>query len=154
MNPMQLLYYQSPLSSAMLIPVLLLFEAPTNTLIKIVPFSAVAMVFLSCTIAFLVNVSIYWIIGKTSPLTYNMFGHLKFCLTVIGGYLIFNEPMSFMQILGVILTFSGVTLYAHFKVCKIKLVFMHKFKKYYITLKNFFFQFKESAENTKSLEEG
>lgn len=74
------------------------------------------MILLTCIIAFFLNLSIYWIIGYTSPLTYNMVGHLKFCLTAGGGYLIFNEPLTSTQIIGVVLTLTGVTAYGQIKV--------------------------------------
>ncbi|KAK6636375.1 hypothetical protein RUM43_010035 [Polyplax serrata] len=129
MNPMQLLYYQAPISSIMLIPIMILFEPPYKATTMVLTFTSAGILLLSCIFALFINVSIYWIIGKTSPLTYNMFGHMKFCLIALGGYLVFAEPMSFLQILGVILTLSGVTLYAHWKL-------------------------KESSQSLKSLEEG
>ncbi|KAF7693783.1 hypothetical protein HF521_007536 [Silurus meridionalis] len=73
------------------------------------------MVFLSGIIAFLVNLSIYWIIGNTSPVTYNMFGHFKFCITLLGGFLLFHEPLSPHQGLGIACTLSGILTYTHFK---------------------------------------
>lgn len=51
------------------------------------------LVCLSTSAAFLVNFTIYWIIGNTSPITYNFFGHFKFCATMIGGVLIFNDEL-------------------------------------------------------------
>ncbi|XP_022104003.1 solute carrier family 35 member E3-like isoform X5 [Acanthaster planci] len=68
-----------------------------------------------CT-AFSVNLSIYWIIGNTSPVTYNMVGHLKFCLTLLGGFLLFGDYLRFNQLLGVSMTLSGLVAYTHFKV--------------------------------------
>ena len=103
------------------------------------------LVLISAIIAFSVNLSIFWIIGKTSPLTwvareccykeeeciqpptissfssshahcrYNMVGHCKFCLTLMGGFLIFQDPLSVNQLLGITCTFSGVLAYTHFK---------------------------------------
>jgi solute carrier family 35 protein E3 len=45
-----------------------------------------------------------------------MVGHLKFCLTVLGGVLLFQEPFHMYQGVGIILTVLGVTAYAHVKV--------------------------------------
>ena len=45
-----------------------------------------------------------------------MMGHIKFCLTVLGGVLIFEEPFHVNQGVGIILTVLGVTAYAHVKV--------------------------------------
>jgi len=45
-----------------------------------------------------------------------MMGHIKFCLTVLGGVLLFQEPFHVNQGVGIILTVFGVTAYAHVKV--------------------------------------
>ena len=53
------------------------------------------------------------------PLTiprYNMVGHLKFCITLTGGVLIFHDPISLNQMIGVVLTLLGIICYTHFKV--------------------------------------
>ncbi|XP_050769817.1 solute carrier family 35 member E3 isoform X4 [Gymnogyps californianus] len=75
----------------------------------------VIMVLLSGIIAFMVNLSIYWIIGNTSPVTYNMFGHFKFCITLLGGCLLFKDPLSVNQGLGILCTLLGILAYTHFK---------------------------------------
>lgn len=45
-----------------------------------------------------------------------MVGHLKFCITLLGGILIFYDPVSANQLIGVGLTLLGITCYTHFKV--------------------------------------
>jgi solute carrier family 35 protein E3 len=45
-----------------------------------------------------------------------MMGHIKFCLTVLGGVLLFEEPFHVNQGVGIVLTVFGVTAYAHVKV--------------------------------------
>lgn len=132
---MQLLYYQAPISSAMLSVIVFCTESPLQWLMQDWSMLDMAMVFVSCATAFFVNLSIYWIIGNTSPLTYNMVGHLKFCLTVMGGFLIFKEPVTFMQGIGVVMTILGVTTYAHVKV---KAYFIFSCLKIYL---NVFFLF-------------
>lgn len=114
-SSMQLLYYQAPLSSLMLLVLVPFFEPIVLTLPFNLSYEAMAVVLLSGVIAVLVNLSIFWIIGKTSPLTYNMIGHCKFCITLMGGVLLFGDSMSVHQLLGVISTFGGVVLYTHYK---------------------------------------
>ncbi|XP_068162740.1 solute carrier family 35 member E3 [Antennarius striatus] len=116
-NSMQLLYYQAPLSSGFLICVVPAFEPLTGDGGIFGPWSlpALATVFVSGVMAFLVNLSIYWIIGNTSPVTYNMFGHFKFCITLTGGYLLFHDPLSLNQALGIVCTLAGILSYTHFK---------------------------------------
>ncbi|NWW89422.1 S35E3 protein, partial [Rhynochetos jubatus] len=116
-NSMQLLYYQAPMSSAMLLFIIPFFEPVFGEGGIFGPWtlSAVIMVLLSGIIAFMVNLSIYWIIGNTSPVTYNMFGHFKFCITLLGGCLLFKDPLSVNQGLGILCTLLGILAYTHFK---------------------------------------
>ncbi|KAI4794855.1 hypothetical protein KUCAC02_031794 [Chaenocephalus aceratus] len=119
-NSMQLLYYQAPLSSGFLLCVVPMFEPLTGDGGIFGPWSlpALATVLFSGVVAFLVNLSIYWIIGNTSAVTYNMFGHFKFCITLVGGYLIFNDPISINQALGILCTLAGILSYTHFKLAE------------------------------------
>ncbi|XP_075065615.1 solute carrier family 35 member E3 [Mixophyes fleayi] len=116
-NSMQLLYYQAPLSSAMLFSIVPIFEPVIGEGGIFGPWSltALVMVLLSSIIAFTVNLSIYWIIGNTSPVTYNMFGHFKFCITLLGGYILFQDPLSLNQGAGILCTLLGILAYTHFK---------------------------------------
>ena len=54
-------------------------------------------------------------IALTDP-RYNMVGHLKFCITLTGGVVIFHDPVSLNQMTGVVLTLLGIICYTHFKV--------------------------------------
>lgn len=36
-----------------------------------------------------------------------MVGHLKFCLTLLGGYLLFKEPVVALQFIGILVALSG-----------------------------------------------
>ncbi|XP_002736507.1 solute carrier family 35 member E3-like [Saccoglossus kowalevskii] len=117
-NSMQLLFYQAPLSATLLVFVLPAFEPPWHQdgLFHVHwPFEALILVFLSSLVAFSVNLSIYWIIGNTSPVTYNMVGHFKFCLTLLGGYFLFDDQLQTNQLLGIGMTLTGIILYTHFK---------------------------------------
>ena len=44
-----------------------------------------------------------------------MVGHCKFCLTLLGGFLIFQDTLAMYQLIGIICTFGGILLYTHFK---------------------------------------
>ena len=46
---------------------------------------------------------------------YNMIGHCKFCVTLMGGYLLFHDPLSANQLFGVLLTFGGIIIYTYLK---------------------------------------
>ncbi|XP_076653321.1 solute carrier family 35 member E3-like [Halictus rubicundus] len=115
MDPMQLLYYQAPLSAVLLVFVIPFLEPLEQTFAKTWSPIDLMMVALSGVVAFFVNLTSYWIIGKTSPLTYNMVGHSKFCLLLLGGSLIFHETLAINQVIGITLTLVGIILYAHVK---------------------------------------
>ncbi|KAH0946121.1 hypothetical protein HN011_005675 [Eciton burchellii] len=116
MDPMQLLFYQAPLSAIMLLIIVPILEPIGQTLTHNWSLLDIAMVILSGVVAFFVNLTSYWIIGKTSPLTYNMVGHSKFCLLLLGGSLIFHETLAINQVIGITLTLVGIILYAHVKI--------------------------------------
>ncbi|XP_074661863.1 solute carrier family 35 member E3-like [Tubulanus polymorphus] len=116
-NCMQLLMYQAPLSATFLMCIIPFFESLVGKGGILGPWSiqAMLMVLASGIVAFLVNLSIFWIIGNTSPVTYNMAGHVKFCTALLGGYMIFSDPLSFRQFIGILLTLTGVVAYTHIK---------------------------------------
>ena len=51
----------------------------------------------------------------TQPIRYNMVGHMKFCITLLGGYFIFKDPLRSNQMLGITMTLLGIIVYTHFK---------------------------------------
>ncbi|XP_020286720.1 solute carrier family 35 member E3-like [Pseudomyrmex gracilis] len=115
MDPMQLLFYQAPLSAIMLLVIVPILEPVGQTFTHDWSLLDVIMVVVSGIVAFFVNLTSYWIIGKTSPLTYNMVGHSKFCLIWLGGTLLFHETLQINQVIGIALTLVGILLYAHVK---------------------------------------
>ncbi len=48
-------------------------------------------------------------------ISYNMVGHCKFCVTLIGGFLVFKDPLAANQLLGILSTVTGIALYTYFK---------------------------------------
>lgn len=117
-SSLQLLFYQAPIS-AFILGILILFLEPPWQSGNLLSFnwtlSSSLLVLSSCLTAFFVNITIYWVIGNTSAVTYNMFGHFKFVATLVGGYLIFKNDISNRQILGIILTCIGIGLYTKLK---------------------------------------
>lgn len=117
-NSMQLLFYQAPLSATLLLFVVPFVEppwAPDGFLHHRWTLLDLAVVGLTGVVAFLVNLSIYWIIGNTSAVTYNVVGHTKFLLTLIGGFVVFHDRVQLIQVVGIVFTFVGVYLYTRFK---------------------------------------
>lgn len=113
---MQLLYYQAPISCIMLLPIIFIFESPIGLITH--PWSThdIIIVFISGFVAFLINLSIFWIIGNTSAISYNVLGQLKLSLTLLGGYMMFQDPVIPTQLCGMLTTLIGCLLYTYVKV--------------------------------------
>jgi len=73
-----------------------------------------AFIILSCLIAVSVNFSTFLVIGKTSPVTYQVLGHLKTCLVLGFGYTLLHDPFTGRNILGILIAVFGMGLYSYF----------------------------------------
>ncbi|CAK8567788.1 unnamed protein product [Lathyrus sativus] len=71
------------------------------------------VIVLSCLISISVNFSTFLVIGKTSPVTYQVLGHLKTCLVLAFGYVIVRDPFSWRNILGIMVAMVGMLLYSY-----------------------------------------
>lgn len=69
---------------------------------------------LSCLISVSVNFSTFLVIGRTSPVTYQVLGHLKTCLILAFGYILLHDPFSWRNILGIFVAVVGMALYSYY----------------------------------------
>lgn len=76
----------------------------------------VGFIILSCLIAVSVNFSTFLVIGTTSPVTYQVLGHLKTCLVLSFGYTLLHDPFTMKNILGILVAIFGMALYSFFSV--------------------------------------
>eukprot|EP00744_Colponema_vietnamica_P000628 GILI01001103.1.p1 GENE.GILI01001103.1~~GILI01001103.1.p1 ORF type:complete len:340 (-),score=88.00 GILI01001103.1:177-1196(-) len=113
-NGYQLLYWQAPISAVMLIPIIPVFDNVFEITEMPPPYTIFAIVFSSC-LAFLVNLSIFLVIGKTSPVTYNVLGHFKLTVIMSLGFLFFGAPIELKNLSGIFVTLAGVFWYTHIK---------------------------------------
>ncbi|KAH9716713.1 UDP-xylose transporter 3 [Citrus sinensis] len=74
---------------------------------------SVFFIVLSCLISVSVNFSTFLVIGKTSPVTYQVLGHLKTCLVLAFGYVLLHDPFSWRNILGILIAVIGMVLYSY-----------------------------------------
>lgn len=72
-----------------------------------------AFIVLSCLISISVNFSTFLVIGKTSPVTYQVLGHLKTCLVLAFGYVLLRDPFNWRNILGILIAVVGMVLYSY-----------------------------------------
>lgn len=73
-------------------------------------------IILSCLIAVSVNFSTFLVIGTTSPVTYQVLGHLKTCLVLSFGYTLLHDPFTMRNVLGILVAIFGMALYSYFSV--------------------------------------
>ncbi|WZN61583.1 putative sugar phosphate/phosphate translocator [Chloropicon roscoffensis] len=108
-NPMTAMYYLSPITALFL---LILFIAKE--------FSAVAQVIgdanpyvllLNCCCAFVLNIAVFLLVGKTSALTMNVSGVIKDWLIIASSVLIFGSTLTRLNVLGFTIAFTGVLFY-------------------------------------------
>ena len=76
---------------------------------------AFIVVLFSCFLAVFVNGATFYLIGKSSPLSYQVMGHLKTVFTLGGGFIFFDSGINKRSILGVALAFLGCLWYTYLK---------------------------------------
>ncbi|RYQ84704.1 hypothetical protein Ahy_B10g104165 isoform A [Arachis hypogaea] len=112
----QLLYQSCPYQSAVL-----LISGPylDKLLTNLSVFSfnyttqVTVVIILSCVLSIVVNFSTFLVIGKTSPVTYQVLGHLKTCLVLAFGYIIVRDPFNWRNILGILVAMVGMVMYSY-----------------------------------------
>lgn len=70
----------------------------------------------SAVCAFFLNMSMYLVLGRSTALTYNVIGLSKLFLVLALNYAVFGSAnLSLLNVLGVLIAFSGMCLYSHAK---------------------------------------
>jgi len=124
-NALQILYYQAPQAAAMtfvLTPFLdeqLELQELTSLLASGLTPGQVAVsgvLFLSCILAFCVNLSIFLVVGATSPISYNVLGHAKLLVILTFGIMAFGDDTNSTRLCGMLMAFGGIVAYTHLKI--------------------------------------
>ncbi|KAE8711500.1 hypothetical protein F3Y22_tig00110290pilonHSYRG00040 [Hibiscus syriacus] len=113
----QLLYQSAPFQAAILFvsgPVVDKFLTKQNVFAYKYSPIVLAFIMLSCIISVSVNFSTFLVIGKTSPVTYQVLGHLKTCLVLTLGYTLLHDPFTEKNIIGILIAIFGMGLYSYF----------------------------------------
>lgn len=110
MDPLVSLYYFAPACAVMNGVVALFLEVPKMTLMDISNVGYFTL-FANAMIAFLLNVSVVFLIGKTSSLVMTLSGVLKDILLVVASMLIFHDPVSPLQAFGYSIALCGLIYY-------------------------------------------
>lgn len=85
-------------------------------------FTEVFLILLSCALAISVNMCSFTLIAISSSVTYQVIGHFKTALVLLGGLVLFRFEGSTERMLnnlsGVVIAMAGVILYGHLKNCE------------------------------------
>jgi solute carrier family 35 protein E3 len=114
-DALQLLYHTSPWISLGMLILCPMFD-DLEKLSKFQPtFQCTMRILLSCAFALGVNISNYLVLGKTSPLTYQVLGHLKTVFILVLGFVMFNKPVDSRNLMGIVIAMVGVVAYTEVK---------------------------------------
>ncbi|KAH0469343.1 hypothetical protein IEQ34_000901 [Dendrobium chrysotoxum] len=119
----QLLYQSSPYQAAILFaagPFVDKFLTKQNVYGYSYSPVVVGFIIMSCLIAVSVNFSTFLVIGTTSPVTYQVLGHLKTCLVLSFGYTLLHDPFTAKNIIGILVAIFGMALYSYLSVSESK----------------------------------
>ncbi|KAI1804387.1 TPT-domain-containing protein [Daldinia bambusicola] len=109
-SSMQLLFNQAPVSAFLLLYVIPFVDTfPTWTE---VPKARWLMILMSGVFAALINLSQFFIIGQTGPVSSTVVGHLKTCLIVALGWATSGRSVGDKSIIGVFIAIGGIVTYS------------------------------------------
>ncbi|KAK2628589.1 hypothetical protein QTJ16_001692 [Diplocarpon rosae] len=110
MNSMQLLFNQAPLAAFMLLYVIPFVDTfPTWTE---VPVNRWVMIIFSGLLAMVINVSQFFIIAQTGPVSSTVVGHVKTCSIVALGWISSGRAVGDKSIFGVFIAIGGIITYS------------------------------------------
>lgn len=110
MDPMVSLYYFAPICAVMNGAVALFLEVPHVTMAHINNVG-IPVLLVNAMVAFLLNVSVVFLIGKTSSLVMTLCGVLKDILLVAASMFLWNTPVTALQFFGYSLALFGLVYY-------------------------------------------
>ncbi|KAF2835711.1 TPT-domain-containing protein [Patellaria atrata CBS 101060] len=110
MDPLVSLYYFAPACAIMNGVVCLFVEIPNMNVQQLYDLGAFTLL-ANALVAFLLNVSVVFLIGRTSSLVLCLSGVLKDILLVFASMLIFRDPVSLLQAFGYSIALGGLIYY-------------------------------------------
>lgn len=110
MNSMQLLFNQAPVSAFMLLYVIPFVD--TFPVWSQVPFNRWVMIMMSGLFACIINMSQFFIIAQTGPVSSTVVGHLKTCSIVTLGWITSGRTVGDKSVIGVLVAIGGIISYS------------------------------------------
>jgi len=116
LNALQVLSYQAPLSAVILIPLVFILDdvwSPRGLYNYEWSLPALFFLIFSAVAAYGVNITSYIIVGKASPVTYQVLGHFKTILVLSFGMLYYDSNVTYQNLGGILIAFVGTIWYGH-----------------------------------------
>ncbi|KAK3399100.1 triose-phosphate transporter family-domain-containing protein [Sordaria brevicollis] len=116
-STMQLLYNQAPVAAFLLLYVIPFVDVfPSNSSGKIdeavVPAEKWVLILLSGLWASLINISQFFIVARTGPVSSTVVGHVKTCMIVALGWMMGGRVVTDRAVLGVLVAVGGIVAYS------------------------------------------
>jgi len=111
MDPLVSLYYFAPVCAVMNFCMFLVFEGARITVEDITVKAGVGVLVLNAMVAFGLNVSVVFLIGKTSSLVLTLCGVLKDILLVACSIMIWSNTVTMLQFFGYSVALCGLVYY-------------------------------------------
>ncbi|KAI1143900.1 integral membrane protein [Hypoxylon sp. FL0543] len=109
-SSMQLLFNQAPVSAFLLLYAIPFIDT-FPTWIE-VPLHRWLMILMSGVFASLINLSQFFIVGQTGPVSSTVVGHLKTCLIVALGWATSGRSVGDKSVIGVFIAIGGIIMYS------------------------------------------
>jgi len=110
-DALQLLYHTSPYIAVGMLAMSPMFDDWSELVKYEYSNECMIRIGVTCILALGVNISNYIVLGKTSPLTYQVLGHMKTVLILILGFVFFNKVADYRNIFGIGVAMVGVVTY-------------------------------------------
>ncbi|KAJ6444696.1 triose-phosphate transporter [Purpureocillium lavendulum] len=110
MTSMQLLYTQAPIASCLLLYAIPFFDTFPDWVN--VPCTRWFMIGLSGGFASLINISQFFIVAQTGPVSSTVVGHLKTCTIIAMGWKMSGRTMEDKAMIGVVVAIFGIIAYS------------------------------------------
>jgi len=113
LDSLNLTYYISPISFLLLLPFcdFLEFSDLRNNWWPNATSNDLGLLIINGTIAYLLNITSFFVIVYTSPLTYNIAGNFKVIFSITISVWIFGNKITALNAFGCIIAISGVAYY-------------------------------------------
>ncbi|EEU43075.1 uncharacterized protein NECHADRAFT_46748 [Fusarium vanettenii 77-13-4] len=106
MSSMQLLYNQAPIASLLLLYIIPFLDVFPDQ--RTVPIHRWFMIALSGVLASLINISQFYIVAQTSPVSSTVVGHVKTCTIVALGWALSGRDINEWSVVGVFIAVGGI----------------------------------------------